>query len=101
VAGLLGVAVAIRIPSIISALTLFYSLVSVALFVPVVVGAYSRRPDATAALAAMGAAVPTTLLIHYGIGDTVLGTLNPFIIGITISLVVIWGVTLVKKPRRI
>jgi len=101
-AGTIGILLAIRIPSIITSLTIFYSLVSVALFVPVVVGLYSKRPDSVSALAAIGVSVPTTLLLHYQVGNQVLGILNPFVIGIGISYLVMWTVTWVRgtKPQR-
>jgi SSS family solute:Na+ symporter len=98
-AGALGILLAIRVPSIITSLTLFYSLVSVALFVPVVVGLYSKRPDAVSALAAIGISVPTTLYLYYEVGNQILGILNPFAIGIGISYVVMWSVTLIRKTK--
>ena len=52
-AGAAGVALAIWLDSIIAALTLFYSLLTVTLFVPLIGGLYSSRPTASAALAAM------------------------------------------------
>jgi SSS family solute:Na+ symporter len=94
--GALGTVVAILLPSIVAALTLFYSLVSVALFVPVVAGLYSRRPDARAALAAIVVSVPVTVLLHLAVGDRILG-LNPFVIGMTASLLVLGGVTLATR----
>ena len=98
IAGILGVAVAIEIPSIVSSLTFFYSLVSVALFVPVVAGLYWSRPDARAALGAILTSVPCTLLIYFLAGEVVLGFMNPFIIGIGVSGVVLWFLT-VAGPK--
>ncbi len=97
--GSLGVAVAIAVPSIIDVLTVFYSLVSVALFVPVVAGLYSRRPDAAAARAAILTSVLTTLALHNSVGARVLGFLNPPVAGIAVSFVVLWGVTLFRARR--
>jgi len=98
IAGVLGVAVAVEIPSIVSSLTFFYSLVSVALFVPVVAGLYWSRPDARAALGAILTSVPCTLLIYFLAGEVVLGFMNPFIIGIGVSGVVLWFLT-VAGPK--
>ncbi len=95
--GVLGILVAIRVPSIISSLTLFYSLVSVALFVPCVVGLYSQRPTARSALAAIAASVPVTLALNYLAGERIPGFLNPFMIGIVTSFVVLWGVTIAEE----
>ena len=52
-AGAAGVALAVWLDSIIAALTLFYSLLTVTLFVPLIGGLYSSRPTAPAALASM------------------------------------------------
>jgi SSS family solute:Na+ symporter len=97
VSGILGIMIAVRFPSIISSLTLFYSLVSVALFAPVLLGLYWSRPDATAALAAIAVSTPCTILLNYTAGATVLGFLNPFTVGILISLGVLCSVTLIQK----
>jgi SSS family solute:Na+ symporter len=99
-AGLLGVIVAIKVPSIISVLTIFYSLVSVALFVPVVVGLYWRRPDARAALWAIAISVPCTLALQIWIGGRILRFLNPVVIGIAISLAVLLLLTLKSGDVR-
>ena len=68
-AGAAGVALAIWLDSIIAALTLFYSLLTVTLFVPLIGGLYSSRPNATAALASMlaGAAGALALDNQWGI----------------------------------
>ena len=58
-AGLLGVLIAILAGSVIGSLTVFYSILGVSLFVPVVVGLHAWRPPARAILsgAAVGVAV--------------------------------------------
>ncbi len=96
-AGLLGISLAIQVPSIISSLTFFYSLVSVAIFVPCVVGLYSKRPNGRSALAAILVSVPVTLLLRYFMGDRILGFLNPFAIGIAVSFAVLWGLTIADE----
>lgn len=88
--GLLGILLAILLPSIVLALTIFYSVVSVALFVPVVAGLYSSRPSSRGALLAILISVPSTLLIHGVWGDRILGFLNPVLLGILASFVVLW-----------
>jgi SSS family solute:Na+ symporter len=95
--GILGIVIAIQFPSIVGSLTLFYSLVSVALFAPVLLGLYWSRPNATAALAAIAVSVPCTILLNYRAGSTVLGFLNPFAVGILVSFGVLWSVALLRK----
>jgi SSS family solute:Na+ symporter len=59
--GGLGVLLAIVLPSVIGALSVFYTVLGVSLFVPVVVGLHSRRPGTPEALAAIGGGVATVL----------------------------------------
>lgn len=49
VAGILGTGVAIVLPNIITALSVFYSLMSVSLTAPLLFGLFSKRPSTTAA----------------------------------------------------
>ena len=60
--GLAGVVLAVAIPSVVGALVIFYSLLGVSLFVPVVAGLHSRRPSSVEALAAAGAGVAALLV---------------------------------------
>jgi SSS family solute:Na+ symporter len=53
--GALGVSLAVLLPSVIGALTIFYAVLGVSLFVPVVAGLTMRRPGMPEALAAIGA----------------------------------------------
>jgi SSS family solute:Na+ symporter len=56
----IGVALAIVLPSIISALQIFYTLMAVALSAPLIVGLYSRRPAAGRAIGAIVSSVTVT-----------------------------------------
>ena len=62
--GLAGVMLAVVIPSVVGALTIFYSLLSVSLFVPVVAGLHSRRPGSGEALAAAAGGVAVLLVVR-------------------------------------
>lgn len=98
VAGAAGaVVISITLPSIIGSMTLFYSLVTVALFVPVIAGLYSRRPTAQAALAAIALSVPATLALSYGNTVTLPRVINPSLAGMLVSLVVLWAVTIAQR----
>ncbi len=57
VGGAAGVALAVVVPTVVAALTIFYSILTASLFVPVVAGLCSRRPGVAEALAAMAAGV--------------------------------------------
>lgn len=56
----IGSALAIVLPSIISALQIFYTLMAVALSAPLIVGLYSRRPTAARAIVAIATSVTIT-----------------------------------------
>ena len=56
-----GVALALGLPSVIGALSVFYTFLSVSLLVPVVAGLHSRKPGTPEALAAIGAGVATVV----------------------------------------
>jgi len=90
-AGIVGVLLAAVLPSIIAAVSIFYGLIAVALFVPVLAGLYSRRVLAPAALssivAALAATLATTRLTH-GAG---VGVFSPQAIGILTAGMVMVG----------
>ena len=60
--GSAGVLLAVIIPTVVDALSIFYSLLGVSLFVPVVAGLHSRRPGPAEALAAAAAGVLVLLV---------------------------------------
>ena len=64
--GALSVVLALRLPSVIDALQIFYALMAVCLFVPVVAGLYSRLPGVAEALAASGVGVVTLISVNRG-----------------------------------
>lgn len=63
--GVLGTLLALWLETVYSALTIFYTLLTAALFLPMLVGLYSKRVTAPAALAAMIGSVSVTFGIHY------------------------------------
>jgi SSS family solute:Na+ symporter len=78
--GALGVVLAIAAPSIIGVLTIFYTLLTVSLFVPVLAGLFSRRPGSAEALAAIAAGV-TSVLAGPLLGATG-GVVTPPLVGV-------------------
>jgi len=61
IAGAAGIVLATVLPSIIAAVTVFYGLIAVSLFVPVVAGLYSKRVMTPAAIASIVSALAATL----------------------------------------
>jgi SSS family solute:Na+ symporter len=85
-AGIAGIVLAALLPSIIAAVSIFYGLIAVALFVPVLAGLYVRRVMSAAALSSIFAALAATLFaMRHGGG---VGVLSPPAIGILTAAVV-------------
>lgn len=80
--GALGVTLAIVSPTVIGALSIFYTLLGVSLFVPVIVGLYSRRPGVAEALAAIAAGVAIVVALQLWTDGRGSGVLTPALVGI-------------------
>ena len=84
--GAVGVALAIVLETVISALTIFYSLLVVTLFVPILGGLYARRAGSTAALAAIGAGVGSMFVVRFALAATY-RWLDPTLVGLAAAAV--------------
>jgi len=89
-AGILGISLAMILPSIITAVSIFYVLMAVSLFVPVMAGLYSRRVLSSAALASILAAVIATGTINFTHARGI-GFFSPQAIGIATGAIVMLG----------
>ena len=96
--GALGIAFAVVAPSVIGALTIFYTLLSVCLFVPIVAGLFLPRIGTREAMASIAAGVPLTLVLHFATGGRGLGPLPPALAGI--GAAVLAAVVVALVPRR-
>lgn len=88
--GAAGVFLAIQLQTVIGALSIFYSLLSVSLFVPVIGGLFTRRAGPLEALASMAAGIATLLVATYVTGGY--GLLNPNLLGLAASAAAYFGV---------
>ena len=79
--GASGVVLAILLETVIGALTIFYSLLVVTLFVPILGGLYTPGARSPAALAAIGAGVLTMFVVRYGVAAEY-GWLDPTLAGV-------------------
>lgn len=85
--GVLGVLVALEASTVINALGIFYSLLSVSLFVPIVLGLYAASADRRHAYAAMVPGVATLLFVHLSRGAAGYGGIwTPALIGLAVSI---------------
>jgi SSS family solute:Na+ symporter len=83
--GALGVLLALLFESVIGALQVFYSLLSVSLFVPVVVGLHTKHVGAREAFAGIATGVPLLLFAHLHTDGRGYGIGNPTLIGLVAS----------------
>ena len=98
--GALGVAIAIVSPSVIGALGIFYTLLSVSLFVPVVAGLFLRRPGVTEALAAIGGGVGSVVALQLLHGGHGVGVVTPALVGLIVGGAAFAVVTLARARQR-
>ena len=96
-AGAIGTALAIVSPTVIGLLTIFYTLLGVSLFVPLLGGLYVRRAGTAEALAAIAAGVGGMLWVHVSTAGKGYGHLTPALIGFTAAAA---GFVTVLATRR-
>ena len=97
--GALGIAAAIVAASIVDALTIFYTLVGVSLFVPIVGGLFVRRAGPTHAFASIAAGIGVTLAVHLATaGQGIGGVISPAFAG-HIAAALAFGIALAGRSR--
>jgi solute:Na+ symporter, SSS family len=90
VCGALGAAMAILFKTVIAALTIFYTMLSAALFLPLIAGLYSKRVTARAALATIVVSVAVTFTLEQlnpGVPPLICGILAGAIVMMAASIV--------------
>ena len=80
--GLAGIGLAVLIPTVVDALTVFYGLLTVVLFVPIVAALSLRRADTPAALASILAGVTVLVAVHLHTRGAGLAGWRPEILGL-------------------
>jgi SSS family solute:Na+ symporter len=96
--GVFGVLLALVIPTVIGSLTVFYSVLSVSLFVPIVAGLHSRRPGVPEALAAIGVGVTALFAVRMSALGEISRWLDPTALGILASAAAFAIVFIVRRP---
>jgi SSS family solute:Na+ symporter len=95
VGGTLGVLLSIYLSAIVQAMTVFYSLLGVSLFVPVLGGLYSRRAGSAEALGSIAAGVLTLLVVRFGVAGSV-PWLDPTLSGLVGAALVYFAILVVR-----
>jgi len=82
VAAALGIGLAVALGSVVDALTIFYSLLTVSLFVPIVAGLFVRRFASGGALSSIAAGVVAMLILQFATGGQGWHMLTPALAGL-------------------
>jgi SSS family solute:Na+ symporter len=96
--GTLGVLLSIYLTAIVQAMTVFYSLLGVSLFVPVLGGLYIRRAGSAEALGAIAAGVVTLLVVRFEFAGRY-PWLDPTLTGLVAAALVFFVVMTVRSRR--
>lgn len=97
--GVLGIGLAVVLPSIIAAVTIFYGLIAVSLLVPVLAGVYLRGVSTAAVIASILCAIGATLVTMRLTAGHGVGLLSPQAVGICVSAVVLFAVSLIRPAN--
>jgi SSS family solute:Na+ symporter len=87
VAGAVGTALAIVSPNVIGVLSIFYTLLGVSLFVPILAGLYVRRSTTFGALVSIASGVGGMLFVQIATGGRGYGAWTPALIGLTAAII--------------
>ena len=99
VGGALAVAVAFVSKTIVDALSVFYTMIAVCLFIPVIAGLYWRRPRPLDALAAIAGGGLVVLLVQFGNGGQPIGVFTPAMCGLIVAAAAFVIATLIGRTN--
>jgi SSS family solute:Na+ symporter len=88
---------AVVLPSVIGSLSIFYSLLGVSLFVPIVAGLYTRRPGVPEAMVAIAGGVMVAVALRLA-GVPGAGFWNVYTWGLLLSGVMFVTVFVIRRP---
>lgn len=99
VAGIIGVGMAVVIPTVVDALTIFYSVITAALFVPVAAALVTKRGGEVEGLAAMSAGLLAWAAVRFGVASATVSGVPAPACGI-IAGAAAFALTLAVRGRR-
>lgn len=100
VAAASGVALAIALGSVVNAVTIFYTLLSVSLFVPLLAGLYIPKAATADALAAIGGGICAVLAVQFGTTTSTLAGLTPALAGLMVAALAFVAVHLTRAIAK-
>jgi solute:Na+ symporter, SSS family len=98
-AGAFGTALAIVSPTVIGVLSIFYTLLGVSLFVPILGGLYVRRAGTPEALAAIAAGVGVMMFVQITTAGKGYDHLTPALVGLLAALVAFVVVLIARRTQ--
>jgi SSS family solute:Na+ symporter len=96
--GALGVMLSIYLSTVPQALTIFYALLNVTLFVPILGGLYTRRAGAPEAIAAIAAGIGTLFVVRFALASRYTW-LDPTLTGLVAAAVAFTAVMMFRRER--
>jgi solute:Na+ symporter, SSS family len=100
VSGALGVALAVYSEDLVQTLSIFYALLGVSLFVPIITGLYIRRTTSDAAIAAVLGGVGGMLVVQGATGGAGYGLLGPAPAGLLTAFIG-WAISMIfQRPAK-
>jgi SSS family solute:Na+ symporter len=96
--GVLGVALALSFEDLVETLTIFYALLGVSLFVPIVAGLYVKQTSSEGALASIAAGVTGWAAVYVATGGTGWGIVTPPAAGL-LAAIAAWAISLAVSRR--
>ncbi|SFM07127.1 sodium:solute symporter family protein [Pelosinus propionicus] len=100
IAGILGISIALVLPNIITALSIFYSLMSVSLTAPLLFGLFSRRPSTNSAFICAIGGILATVVLQFGNGGKGIGILNAQSTGIVLTIIIMVFMMIVFPAKK-
>jgi SSS family solute:Na+ symporter len=88
---------------VVDALTIFYSLLTVSLFVPILAGLYAPRASTPDALAAIACGVTAMLIVQFTTGAAGIAGITPALAGLLAAVagfVVVYGRRAIAMPAQ-
>jgi len=100
VAGLIGVVIALHLPNIIAALSIFYALMSVSLTAPLLFGLFSRHPSTKAAFASSLCGMVMMIYLHFWQDGKGFWILNDQSVGTLASIIVMLAMMYIYPKKN-
>ena len=97
--GVSGVMLAIVLSSVVGALTIFYTLLVVSLFVPIVAGLYTKRAGTPEAFASIGAGIAVIVAVRLATDNAGFGFLTPNLLGLGAAAVGFIAVMIARTAK--